>query len=142
MYLKVAQLDGSNSKTATNPYVLFEVGLFGGAASDVDPADTAYFYRDALFNVGLYLAVPLDRKDAKDLYKEQSAAIDSIWSDLQEERIFFGMYPNYQIEGLTDKEYPMQYWGGNFERLQSIKAIYDPSNVFDHSQGIRAVSYY
>lgn len=45
-----------------------------------------------------------------------------------------GTYVNYPDAELRD--YPREYWGGNYRRLQELKAAYDASRTFDSPQAI------
>jgi FAD/FMN-containing dehydrogenase len=48
-----------------------------------------------------------------------------------------GAYVNVPNAGMADWE--TAYWGPNAARLRTIKAKYDPSNVFSFEQSIPAV---
>jgi FAD/FMN-containing dehydrogenase len=45
-----------------------------------------------------------------------------------------GAYVNVPNAGMADWE--TAYWGANVERLRTIKAKYDPDNVFRYEQSI------
>ena len=45
-----------------------------------------------------------------------------------------GAYVNVPNAGMADWE--NAYWGANVDRLRTIKASYDPDNVFTFEQGL------
>jgi hypothetical protein len=55
-----------------------------------------------------------------------------VYHALKDKKI--GTYVNYPDAELLD--YPQEYWGGNYRRLQELKAAYDASRMFDAPQGI------
>ncbi len=117
-----------------NPYLTVDIELWGGAITDRNPKDTAFYYRDAVYNVGLSLLVPEDMKDAEKIYRNTIAKVDKKWSHVQKH--LEGVYTNYIVESLSDTEYANSYWGGNVRRLQQIKDQYDNRNVLHHPQSI------
>lgn len=122
------------SACAGNPYLLVDIELWGGAIADKEPDDTAFFYRKAVFNVGLLLLVPADMKDAQKIYRDTIAEVDKKWAHINEH--LEGVYTNYIDESLSDKDYARAYWGDNVRKLQLIKDKYDQKNVFHHPQSI------
>ena len=100
-----------------------------GAAHDVDPADTAWFYRDANWG-SVFAGVDPD-----------PANVDAIrrWSiDYFEELHPFssgGAYVNMMME--EGQERVRASYGKNYDRLASVKATYDPDNVFRVNQNIQ-----
>ena len=46
-----------------------------------------------------------------------------------------GAYVNVPNAGMADWE--TAYWGSNVDRLRTIKAKYDPDNVFSYEQSVR-----
>lgn len=107
--------------------------LEGGAINDVAPNATAYGHRDALFYHQAY-AVNLVGKisdETKDfLTGVNNAVIDAL---PQHDK---GAYAGYVDPALGENSASL-YWGGNVERLESIKAQVDPEDVFHNPQSIR-----
>lgn len=99
----------------------------GGAMNEVDPQDTAFFWR----NTKYYL-----EWDAS--WTKESEAQKNI-KLVQETReqlkpYITGSYVN--VPDLNLKNYGQLYYGDNFARLQKVKAKYDPKNVFNFVQSI------
>lgn len=99
----------------------------GGAMNEVDPQDTAFFWR----NTKYYL-----EWDAS--WTKESEAQKNI-KLVQETReqlkpYITGSYVN--VPDLNLKNYGQLYYGDNFARLQNVKAKYDPKNVFNFVQSI------
>ena len=117
-----------------NPYLMVDIELWGGAIADSNPEDTAFFYRNAVYNVGLVLLVPADMKNAQKIYRNTIAEVDTKWSHVK--KYLEGVYANYIVESLSDAEYANAYWGGNVKRLQHIKDDYDNRNVLHHPQSV------
>jgi len=118
-----------------SPYLMMDIELFGGAiASSATPNETAFAFRDALWNVGLLLLVSETEENAQQVYNENVAMVNQGWPRISQ--YLNGVYLNYPMESLSNDEYPSQYWGSNLERLMQLKAKYDPHNVFYHPQSI------
>lgn len=100
----------------------------GGAIADVDKLDTAYYYRDAKFIMGI-----------------QSVWEDDKYSNINKEwvKINFktieemteGSFVNFPLDELNN--YENEYYGKNIKRLKEIKKKYDPYNVFNYPQVIK-----
>lgn len=102
-----------------------------GAIARVAPDATAFFHRGALYSVQ-YLAYYAPGEAATVLdeaaeWVHGMRAIAAPWST-------GGAYPNY-VDPLL-KDWPTAYYGGNYPRLVSVKAQYDPDQVFRLPQGI------
>ncbi|GHO87131.1 LLM class flavin-dependent oxidoreductase [Dictyobacter formicarum] len=92
---------------------LFHIRSVGGAVSDVDPDATAYGNRSASFSVVAFGA--------------RRARLDALWDEMAVH--FKGLYLNFETdlrpERLNDAFPPR-----TIERLRTLKAHYDPENVF------------
>lgn len=102
----------------------------GGAISDIDSNDSAYYYRDALFILGFQSVweesqyAPANRQWVGDRFKILSQYTK-------------GSFINFPID---QEDYENQYYGENLPRLKEVKLKYDPNNFFSFEQGIKPVS--
>lgn len=100
----------------------------GGAVSDVKSDETAFYYRDSNYIMGI-----------------QSVWVDSIYQDINtkwvEEKFNYikkitqGSFVNFPYSEL--KDYEKEYYGENRWKLKLVKRIYDPCNIFKFPQSIR-----
>jgi hypothetical protein len=104
-----------------NWYLLF-FDHCGGAYRHVAPAATAFPNRDMLFTLGTHSVWR-----NKDGIEENTAMMRANWKHL--EPLTKGFYTNYVDSDVTMAGYRDNY-GANFERLVSLKAKYDPNNLF------------
>lgn len=114
-------------ENATSP--LFNVLLFslGGAAAEISPTATAYFYRKSPFFI-CYTNQWL--KEDKD--REEIAQLDQLRSKLLP-------YTEGDYIGNPDRSlvnYLQDYYGDNVPRLIQVKKRYDPDNLFRFEQGV------
>lgn len=106
----------------------------GSAVNDVSSEATAFVHRDSqwLALVGYY-------------WKERDAGDEALiegrhrWQDALHEVLIRdfggkGAFQNFPDISLTD--WARAYYGDNLERLQAIKARYDPERVFDFGQAV------
>lgn len=107
--------------------------LEGGAINDVAPNATAYGHRNALFYHQAYavnIFGKIDDKTRDFLTGVNDAVIDALPEHNQ------GAYAGYVDPALGENSANL-YWGGNVERLESIKSQVDPDDVFHNPQSIR-----
>ena len=100
-----------------------------GGVSRVEPTATAFAHRTDGYNVltlGQWLA-PEDDDLNVDWVREAHAALEPLVDE--------GIYSNYMGDDEGEARVRAAY-GVNFERLQKIKAQYDPDNVFHLNQNI------
>jgi hypothetical protein len=99
----------------------------GGAVKDKDKEETAFYYRDANFIMGL-----------QSVWEESKFASQNIeWVEDKLKyikQITTGAYVNFPSAELEN--YEKEYFGSNAEKLKEIKRKYDPFNAFSFQQGI------
>jgi hypothetical protein len=107
--------------------------LEGGAINDVKPDATAYGHRDALFYHQAY-AVNLLGKVNDKTRTFLTGVNDVITGALSNHTD--GAYAGY-VDPALGEDSASLYWGGNVDKLQQIKAVIDPKDVFHNPQSIR-----
>ncbi|MEU6994428.1 FAD-dependent oxidoreductase [Streptomyces sp. NPDC046465] len=104
----------------------------GGAATRPGRTDTAFWHRDTEFLIGIGVALPTATPSAED------EAVTKAWVDrgygVMDPLSNGHSYLNFPDERLTD--WREAYYGGNYDRLVSVKRSYDPSNFFNHPQSV------
>jgi FAD/FMN-containing dehydrogenase len=108
--------------------ILFE--SLHGTPKDVDPQTAALAYRDAAFNISVmadWLDPSLDEKSIA--WARETAATLEPWSTS-------GGYANYMQADEPIERVRAAFGGDNFDRLQVLKARYDPDNVLHRNQNI------
>jgi FAD/FMN-containing dehydrogenase len=109
----------------------------GGAVGRVRPTDTAFWHRAALCTVQYYATLPA-RAGAATV---SAATVRARYAGLGALRAAMrpyttgGAYVNYLDPTLRD--WQQAYYGGNYPRLQKVKATYDPEHLFTSPQSIR-----
>lgn len=117
------------SKLGTPYFVIFD--LEGGAINDVPSDETAYAFRDSIYFLQSYAI------DLLGLLPDQTRKFLDGLNEvvLDHDADVFGSYPGYVDPYLEDAR--KQYWRGNYERLQEIKAVRDPDEVFRNPQSVQ-----
>ncbi|MFJ7666918.1 FAD-dependent oxidoreductase [Lysinibacillus sp. NPDC097195] len=108
-------------------YVALSLYALGGEISHIDQKETAFFYRQAKYIMGIQ-SVWLEDAYAKenDLWiRKHFAFIKTITE---------GSYINFPISNLAN--YEKEYFGGNAQRLLRVNKKYDPLNIFTFPQGL------
>ena len=109
--------------------VIFD--LEGGAINDVPPRATAYGHRDALYYIQTYIVgLPKVSQKSKAFLTGINDIIEAAMPGAD-----LGAYAGYVDPALTDAQ--EQYWNVNHPRLQQVKRIYDPDDVFHNPQSVR-----
>ena len=103
----------------------------GGAVNRVHPQATAYVHRDALF-LAQYSTNWGTGASAAAVSRQQ-AWLDSVHAAMRP-YVSGQAYQNYIDPALPG--WQQAYYGANYPRLASIKATYDPDQVFRFPQGI------
>jgi hypothetical protein len=130
---------------APTPGCNYFTNAFGGAVQGSEPpGGSAFVHRNALFYAepgagwgprrGELLSETVGRADPQT--REVLAWIAG-FSDALAPYVD-GAYVNVPNAGIEDWE--TAYWGSNAERLRTVKAKYDPGNVFSFEQGITPTS--
>ena len=122
---------------AVGRYRELDFSPWGGAYNRVRPDSTAFAHRDQLFLLKHTADVSPDASPA-----EKAAAHDWVtrsWATVQPHGSG-RVYPNFPDPDLD--EWDPSYYGHNYQRLQQIKALYDPSGFFraDFARGQRSTS--
>lgn len=115
----------------TETAILYNVSMqaMGGAIDDVGPNETAFFHRSGtLFWIeySTYWTSPLDRLPLTEW-------VTAVWGTLQPYLPGFA-YVNFS--DLALKDWKRAYWGPHLERLERVKARYDPHNRFCMPQSV------
>ncbi|MFD9099821.1 FAD-binding oxidoreductase [Streptomyces virginiae] len=113
----------------------FFTQAFGGAVRTSPRGGTAFPHRDALFysEPGAGWGARSEEPGACDPPTPQAQAWIAEFS-LALRPYVDGAYVNVPNVGMQDWE--TAYWGSNVDRLRTIKAEYDPHNVFKYEQSI------
>ena len=128
--------DGVNTilsfvETLPSPHSEIFLAQMGGATNRVAPDATAYPHRDAAFVMNVHTRWEEATDDTR----------CTVWArEFYEATAPFatgGVYVNFLSEG--EEERLAGAYGPNFDRLASVKATYDPENVFRFNQNIRPV---
>jgi FAD/FMN-containing dehydrogenase len=127
---------GSFMSKAPTPDCNYMTNAFGGAVKGSEPSGgSAFAHRNALFYAepgagwGTRGGIPAT---ADPLTAKCQAWIAEFSQAL--EPYVNGAYVNVPNAGMADWE--TAYWGPNVDRLRTIKAKYDPNNVFSFEQSI------
>jgi FAD/FMN-containing dehydrogenase len=98
---------------------------WGGAYNRVPPEATAFPHRDELFLLEHSVVVPAGFDAAAT--EAARAWLSDSW-ELVHPSGSGGVYANFPDPDLPDEQ--RAYWGGNLERVRSMKERYDPQRVF------------
>jgi FAD/FMN-containing dehydrogenase len=118
------------------PYLSPKINLWGGAIATNRSSqdDTAFPYRQALYHVGVELLIPNTTENAQQVFQQQSALVGAVWPSIAQ--YLTGVYINYPMPSLSQRDYPRAYWGENLERLMQLKQQYDPFHLLHFEQSI------
>jgi len=110
--------------------VIFD--LAGGKVNDVPQDATAYAHRDALFYMQSYaIGVGSVSKKTKAFLK----GVKTVLKDGTPGGDEFGAYAGYVDPELENPQ--QDYWRTNLPRLEQIKSVVDPNDVFHNPQSVR-----
>lgn len=108
--------------------------LEGGAIADVPQSSTAYWNRDALYFLQSYVIDLVN--DVSDKSKRFLTGLNQVIQ--QQTGADDSAYPGYVDNQLQDPQ--RAYWGGNLERLERVKAMFDPENVIQNPQSVKSAA--
>lgn len=120
------------AQVVSTPGLLYQINTMGGAIAERDDGTrTAYVHRRAnyLSEIQSYWEHPSDEARLR-------KAVDAFEAKLRDNgvRDHYCNYPD-----LAYKDWPAAYYGeAGYERLRKVKAQYDPDNLFQHAQSVRA----
>ena len=108
------------------------------AVAQVASDATAYAHRDKLFLVQFYDSVSSGAAFPDDGYTLLHGWVDAVTAPLAPSD--WGMYINY-VDPTLDRATALQnYYGDHLSQLQSLKAKYDPSELFYYPLSIEPSS--
>jgi FAD/FMN-containing dehydrogenase len=127
---------------APTPQCNYFTNAFGGALTGSEPAGGSVFaHRNALFYAepgagwgGARGAVASERPVTPDSLTAECLTWIGDFMDALAPYVN-GAYTNVPNAGVAD--YETAYWGAGVDRLRTVKAKYDPDNVFSFEQSIR-----
>ena len=130
--LTEAAIDDIADFAARRPTPVTDVTIWhhGGAMSRVDDSETAYAGRDAPFLV----AAEASWTDPADTDGALAWARD-LW-DAMGRHSTGGVYLNFPGLGEEKEELVKAGYGANYPRLQALKTLYDPTNLFSMNLNI------
>jgi len=110
-------------------FIIFD--LAGGAVNDIAQDATSYAHRDALFYLQSY-AVGIGGVSSKT--KKFLTGVNTTIRNGMPGGQDFGAYPGYVDPTLVNG--PAEYWRTNLPKLQKIKTVVDPRDIFHNPQSV------
>ncbi len=104
---------------------------YGGAINRVASDATAFVHRDALFS--MQYTANWNAGAPAPTISANHAWLNGTWQAMRP-YVSGAAYQNYIDPQLSN--WQMAYYGANFQRLQQVKASYDPGNLFHFAQSI------
>lgn len=118
----------------------FQLDLHGGAYSGVTNGDfsaSSYAHRDKLYLIQFYDSI-FGGSFPSNGFSFLDNFVSNVTASLPSSD--WGMYINYADSRLDQTTAGQVYYGKNLERLQRLKAAYDPDELFSSPQSIRPVA--
>jgi FAD/FMN-containing dehydrogenase len=107
-----------------SPLSFVPIFVLGGAYQQADGSATAFGgSRDLRYIVNISATAM-----SPDDYEAERAWSRDYWADLVQHAVGIGSYVNFMTDYEDDRV--RSAYGPKFERLQQVKALYDPNNVF------------
>jgi len=124
-----AVIDAAGGMTSEHSAILIEAPH--GAASRVADADTAYSQRDKRYNISALAIWEQDGNPQRHIEwtRDFAARIEPLSGG-------GAAYVNYLSDDASAEEVKGAYGGEKYRRLRTLKAKYDPQNVFRYNQNI------
>ncbi|SFE48998.1 FAD/FMN-containing dehydrogenase [Bacillus sp. OV194] len=125
---EIRNIVGLISKRAEGSiYAAITVYALGGKASQINPFETAFFYRQADYIMGIQTVWtdPAFAEENTQWLKKRFPYVKSLTK---------GSFVNFPYSHL--RHYEKEYFGWNAPRLKKVNKKYDPYNVFTFPQGI------
>jgi FAD/FMN-containing dehydrogenase len=114
---------------ASSPLSAVDLEYYGGAASRVGEAETAFPHRQALYNLIIYAIWTDPAEDEQQIQWARATAA------AMEPYANGGVYVN--LLGMEGEGRVRAAYGANYERLAALKNKYDPTNFFRVNQNIK-----
>ncbi|RSL44970.1 hypothetical protein CEP54_014474 [Fusarium duplospermum] len=107
------------------------VDLYGGAVNNVRADATAFPHRDLAYFFALYAQTESETSPTTHEFADKAVLL---YQGSQPERyLSYAGYTNLRIKGSAQRK----YWGNNLARLEKIKSVVDPKDVFSTPQGVK-----
>jgi FAD/FMN-containing dehydrogenase len=107
------------------------INTMAGAINSIEPSDTAFVHRKAIFSTEYYTYLPINSSDES---IDKAQAWENSFREIMKPWSSGGAYVNYIDPLIEDWQYA--YYGDNYARLRDIKLKYDPNKLFNMPQGI------
>lgn len=125
---RAALIEGAKNRPV--PSMLFAIWHYGGEMNRIGSNDTAFGSRDTTFLFSVD-AIWDDPGDSEKVISWSREFLDNMKRFSSE-----GMYVNFSGFGEEGEDLVQAAYGDNYDRLQKIKAKYDPENFFHINQNI------
>ncbi|KAG0151249.1 hypothetical protein CROQUDRAFT_719983 [Cronartium quercuum f. sp. fusiforme G11] len=126
-----------NKGTASSLSWFVQLQLYGGKGSlinSVSRESSAYPHRDSLWTIQFYASTGSKLKPfPSDGFKFLDGMVDTLVSN--NPKNWAGGYLNYLDDRVSD--WPQFYYGDRYEKLQELKKVYDPLNLFRYTLAIK-----
>ena len=124
--------------------VSIEIVQMGGQIEKIPIDDTAFYHRNAQFEIHAIFIRKTSNTDSKNIIRNQCKMAATFYGDLIKEIIpkfsFCNIHGGYINTDnlLEDKEYN-RVFGTHFHKLREIKLKYDPNNFFNRHHPIKPI---
>lgn len=123
--------------STAGPECAIVLNALGGKMAEVASDESAFPWRDAK----MWIHIMSETRDQKQ-YAQMERDVKLVYNNLLDSGLRNSetgvgrLYSNFKDLSLTNKQYPLAYWGPNYPRIKEIKQKYDPDNVFKSLHGI------